>query len=367
VLDRCIGEVERFADRWGREPLHVRTDDLFTDIFDLDALDAAISSTARRPEVRLVRGGSPVDPSQYTTTLRLGGRVVDDAIDPNKVADFFADGATIVLQSLHRTWPTVNRMAAMLEDEIGHPVQVNAYCTPAGAAGLAPHSDEHDVIVRQLHGQKSWHVEGLGDLDLVPGDALYIPAGTEHHAAAQAQTSLHLTIGILRITYRAVVARILATAGAHLDDPLPVGWTHDDVDLPERLATAFDQAGKTLADADPVEVAARERRRRRPRRDPSGRVASILRLPDLDGDTVVRVARGTAPTMELLDDGAVRVQLSDRSVQLPHGALSAVEQLMAAGDVRVGDLADLDAPSRVVVARRLVAEGMLEIRPSTES
>lgn len=366
MIDRCIGEVERFADHWGRAPLHLSTSDDFRDVFDLDALDTLIASTARRPEVRLVRDGSPVDPTSYTTGLRLGGRHVEDAVDPNKVAQQFSDGATIVVQSLHRTWPAVSRMAAELEEELGHPVQVNAYCTPAGAAGLAPHRDGHDVIVRQLHGTKSWHVEGLGSIELAPGDAMYIPAGTEHHASAQQSTSLHLTIGILRITYRAVVQRVLAAADG-LDAPLPVGWNRDDADLQDHLTTAFELAGKALADADAPDVAARERRRRRPRREPSGRLASVLRLRDLDGTTVVRIARSAAPTLELLDDGAVRVHLVDRRVQLPGGARSALEQLMGGDDVRVDDLVELDASSRVVVARRLVAEGMLEIRPTAQT
>ena len=46
---------------------------------------------------------------------------------------FSADGATVVLQSLHRTVPAVGRFASALEAEISHPVQVNAYLTPPGA------------------------------------------------------------------------------------------------------------------------------------------------------------------------------------------------------------------------------------------
>jgi hypothetical protein len=363
VLERCVGEVERFRDlHWGRSPLHLRSDDLLTDVLDLDGVDALLSSAARRPEIRLVRAGTPVEGSEYTTTLRLGGRTVPDVIDPAKVVACVASGDTLVLQSLHRTSPTVSTFAAELELEIGHPVQVNAYLTPPGATGLAPHVDGHDVIVRQLHGSKSWSVEGLGQIELHPGDGLYMPAGTRHHAAAQDQMSLHLTIGILTITYRAVVQRVLAQAGNRLDEPLPIGWSHDpSVRLDDQFALAFDEAQKLLVEADPSEVAARERRRRRPRRDESGRFASFLRAGDLDLDSDEALPDDDGSRVEVLDGGFVRLHLADRRLRLPATVVPALEQIRRERRVRVGDLVDLDASSQLVVARRLVVEGMLRV------
>ena len=363
MLERCVGEVERFRElHWGRAPLHLRSGDRFTDVLDLNGVDALLNSAARRPEVRLVRAGTPVDGSEYTTTLRLGGRTVPDVIDPTKVAACLASGDTLVLQSLHRTWPAVSAFAAELESDMGHPVQVNAYLTPPGATGLAPHVDGHDVIVRQLHGSKSWSVEGLGQIELHPGDGLYMPAGTRHHAATQDQMSLHLTIGILTITYRAVVQRVLATRGNRLDEPLPIGWQRDaDVGLADQLALAFDEAQKLLVEADPSDVAARERRRRRPRRDESGRLASFLRAGDLDLETVVVLPDDDGSRVEVLGDGFIRLHLPDRRLRLPATAAPALDQLRRERVVRVGDLVELDESSQVVVARRLVVEGLLRI------
>ena len=367
MLERCIGDVERFRDlNWGRAPLHIRTDDCLPDIFGLDDVDELIASAARRPEARLVRNGNTVDPAEYTTTLRLGGRTVSDVIDPAKVADRLVSGDSVVLQSVHRTSRPVSRFASALEGELGHPVQVNAYLTPPGAVGLAPHVDEHDVIVRQLHGTKAWHVVGLGDIELGPGDGIYMPAGTRHHAAAQDQMSLHLTIGILAITYRAVVNRVLARAGGDLDRPLPVGWNHDpQVRLDDHLALALDEAQKVLADADPIAIARTERGRRRPRRDDDGRVSSVVRRADLDADTVVQLARTETPRLEALEDGFMRLHLSDRQLRLPDTTRPALEQLLLGRRVRVGELPGLDASSQCVVARRLVIEGMLRIVPET--
>jgi mannose-6-phosphate isomerase-like protein (cupin superfamily) len=267
-----------------------------------------------------------------------------------------------VLQSLHRTAPTVSRFAADLEAELGHPVQVNAYLTPPGATGLAPHADGHDVIVRQLSGSKTWTVDGIGEIALHPGDGLYMPSGTRHHAATQDQMSLHITIGILTISYRAVVQRLLARAGDRLDDALPIGWTGDrGAGLDEGLVLAFDDAQKLLADADPTDVAAYERQRRRARRHEGGRIASFLRADALDVDSVVVLPDDDTSAIEDLGDGFVRLHLSDRRLRLPVTVVPAIEQLRRERRVRVGDLVELNASSQLVVARRLVVEGMLHI------
>lgn len=362
ALARCVGDPDAFAaSHWGSAPLHVQSDDALADVLDLADVDAVLTSAARRPEVRMVHGGAMLDPATYCTPRRIGGRVIEDVIDPARLADRFADGATVVLQSLHRTWPSVSRFATELEAAISHPVQVNAYLTPPGAAGLAPHADRHDVIVCQLHGTKQWAVEGLGDLVLAPGDRLFMPAGTRHSATAQAHASLHLTIGILRITYRAVVERVLSAAPGLLDDPLPLGWAHDaDDSLDRELPAVLDLAAKTLASADPVEVAGDERLRRRTRTHPGGTIASLVHSTELDHDSVVELVPGQHPTIDTIDADTIRLQLSDRALRLPAISRPALEVLIAgAGPVRVDDLPGIDADSRLVLVRRLIREGML--------
>ncbi len=70
----------------------------------------------------------------------------------------FADGATIVLQALHRTWEPVAEDARGLAAALGHPVQVNAYVTPPQNRGFDDHYDVHDVFVVQVEGEKHWRV-----------------------------------------------------------------------------------------------------------------------------------------------------------------------------------------------------------------
>ncbi len=109
-----------------------------------------------------------------------------------------------MLQGLHRWSEPVTRFCRGLELELGHPCQVNAYITPAGAQGLDLHADAHDVFVLQAFGRKRWELHGAPgeeprdplDVEVTPGDTIYLPAGTPHAARAQDELSGHLTVGI---------------------------------------------------------------------------------------------------------------------------------------------------------------------------
>ncbi len=110
-LERCVGDVDEFlADAWGRRPsvrvappaTAARTE-RFADLLTLDDVDRFLTTQAlRTPAFRLVKAGDKVAESAYTRSGRMGSRDVAGIADPSKVAALFADGATIVLQGLHR-------------------------------------------------------------------------------------------------------------------------------------------------------------------------------------------------------------------------------------------------------------------------
>lgn len=364
TLQRCVGDAEHFAESiWSRRPHLHRSGDTFADVLGIDDVDDTVSSWTRRPAIRMVRGGVSIDPRDYSSSPRLGGRVVHDVAAPERVTSLFADGATIVLQSLHRMHPKVSAFACALEEEISHPVQANAYLTPPGSEGLASHSDGHDVIVVQLHGHKHWRVEDLGEITLEPGSTLYLPRGTEHEAATRDASSLHLTLGIMRVSYRTALRRVLDADDDRLDAPLPLGYARRDSDpalLDEGMRAAITSAQEQLTTADAADIAEQERARRRPRRTRHGRLTSLVALDQLDTTTTVALRSGVVPRIEVAD-ARVHVQLDDRVVDLPAMAIPALDLLCGTGCVVVGDLPGLDAASQKVVARRLVVEGMLDV------
>lgn len=386
ALRRCVGDAAGFECAWGARPLHVPRSDpaAFADIFGMDAADELVSSAVRTPVVRMVENGTPLAPTRYCTATRLGGRHLDDVVDPAKVAARLNEGVTLVLQSLHRVWPTVADFVGALQDEIGHPVQANAYLTPPAAAGLAPHADAHDVIVLQLAGTKSWTVDGLGTLPVAVGDSMYLPAGVTHSAQTGDDFSLHLTLGIIRVTQRDLIERALATADG-LDAPVPVGFrSGSPAALRHTASEALGAAMRQLEEIDLDELAEREQRRRLAPPMIRGRVSSMMRSSSITGATVVRWVApqprvrpaaaddqaGSTSWMPVevwpVDDGGrVDVHVGGRVLTMPGAAIGALADLACAGRRRVDDLPGLDAPSRVVVVRRLVQESVCVIDAGT--
>lgn len=394
-LQRCVGDVERFlGDAWTRRPHHRErsSDDTFADLLSLDDVDRILSTTSlRRPAFRLVRDGRPLPPRGYVRSGRIGGQTVHDLPDVGRVLRAFEEGATIVLQGLHRYWAPLTRFCSDLEESLTHPVQANAYLTPPGSQGLRVHHDTHDVFALQSHGRKRWVTyepvidtpvasqrwsRRLGepgaptlDIELGPGDCLYVPRGTLHAAATVDEASLHITIGINAVTWHDVFQRVLARTSEDVSfrDSLPVGFAADPDGLAAALRERLDDLSSWIAGLDPSEVATDEVERLRSRRAPilEGQLPQLLALDRIDDDTVVQrrphsVCELSFRAGEAGEDGRLTVTLADRRLEMPAHVESAVRLLTEGGPVKVGHLADhLDAEGRRVLARRLVREGLL--------
>jgi len=370
ALARCVGDPNAFRSHWGRRPMLRRGAGPFGDLLDLDDVETVLDATARRPGLRLVRDGSPIPVARYTTTTRFGGASVEGVADPAKVVALVADGATVVLQGLQRTWPPLIRFARALERATSHAVQVNAYLSPPTSTGLARHADGHDVLVLQVSGTKAWAVDGLGEIRLAAGDVLYLPTGTPHAASAEAAPSLHLTVGLLRTTGRDVLRRLVDSLGPELDEPLPLGYAraeHRD-ELRAHLAHLLGRSADAISSADLDAVAEREALRARRRRRPAirGQLRAVLGLADLHPATRIRWRADQAATLAADAQAAAgeeRIVLStgQRTLRLPAFARPALEAVLAGDEVVVEDLPGLDGSGRLVLARRLVREHLAEV------
>lgn len=233
---------------WSRAPHLTRAADLprdFSDLFSADAVDELVGARGlRTPFARMAKEGETLASAAYT----LGGGVgagIRDQLSDDRVMGEFAAGATLVLQGLHRTWAPVQDFAGALADDLGHPVQVNAYVTPPQSQGFADHYDVHDVFVLQIAGEKQWRihepvleaplrdqpweqrrpaVEQAATADpfleetLRPGDCLYLPRGYLHSATALGGTTIHLTIGVHAWTRRHLADALLERVGSRLGD-----------------------------------------------------------------------------------------------------------------------------------------------------
>jgi hypothetical protein len=392
-LARCVGDAARFLDEcWGRTPLHRQAADPggFADLFSLTDVDRVVSSSfIRTPAFRVVKDGKPVDPGRYTRTARIGGHTVSGVGDPGKVLGQLHAGATIVLQGLQRYWPPLTRFCRSLELELTFPVQANAYVTPAGSRGLAVHYDTHDVFVLQVAGRKRWaihppvlqdplpsqpwgpHRGDPGEPCLEPevrtGDCLYVPRGFPHSARGQEGLSVHLTLGVLTETWHDVLAKELVAAAS--DDPffrraLPTGFAHDETSLADGVEATVARLRGWLDQVDADTVAASVARRFWRSRSTlfGGHLDQLLRLDQLGDDSPVRRREGSICHLWAEGD-TLTVVLGDRELRMPAALEPAVRRIAdsALKVFRPTELADLlDEPSRLVLVRRLVREGLLE-------
>ena len=375
ALELLSGDAQNFVEKVWASHVHLHKADPadLVGLLSFDDVDQLLTSTAiRTPAVRLAKNGSVLPTSDFTRSgATLAGQPLTGLVDARKVIDLFEGGATVVLQGLHRYWPPLTRLIAELELALGHPCQANAYLTPPGSRGFAVHSDSHDVFVFQTHGAKLWEVhpapgedeDGVREVLLEPGLSMYLPTGTPHAARAQDAVSLHVTIGINQLTWRTLLDRAVRQAmdSVEADEHLPAGY----LDRPELLAEGLGERlhglGEALAGTDVAAVADAQTRSFLERRPGGLRGAMVdrMHLDRVANDTALRRRPGR-PCVTRSDGDRLHVFLGDRRLTVPAHISDAVERARTL-EVFTPDDLGLDPQSALVLSRRLIREGLLEV------
>jgi len=400
ALTRLLAcDLDTFASTyWAREALLSsradRNDEDFGDLFSLAAVDELLSRRGlRTPFLRLAKNGKTLPESAYT----IGGGVgagVRDQISDDAVLSLFADGATVVLQGLHRTWEPVARWSQDLAAALGHPVQVNAYVTPPQNQGFADHYDVHDVFVLQVHGQKRWSIRepvlpaplrdqpwaerrreveeaaagpAAIEATLEPGDCLYLPRGYIHSAAALGGVSIHLTVGVHGWTRHHLAEALLDEARSCLGRRREVRQSlalGADVARPDAINEDLEVTREALIQAlreVPVDrVGARMASRARDSQRPEALspVSTGAAVASLDLSSALRQrAHLMLQTHPHGERGAMQVRSRAGRFTVPPEQVGALDVFLDADWVTVADL-DPDPETALVAARSLVRHGV---------
>ncbi|MYR77081.1 cupin domain-containing protein [Streptomyces filamentosus] len=375
---------EEFArDVWARTASLTREASDFTDVFSPSAVDELISRRGlRTPFLRVAKEGATLPSSSFTAPAGVGATVADQ-LDDTALWRAFTDGATLVLQALHRTWEPVADLVSGLSTELGHPVQANAYVTPPQNRGFDAHYDVHDVFVLQIEGAKRWVIHepvlpdplrdqpwtdhraavadraahGTPHLDtmLRPGDVLYLPRGWLHSAQAQGEVSIHLTLGVHAWTRYALAEQLTRAALATLgDDPsmrrsLPLADPNEPAGRngpDDLLGLVRERLLAAVAEADPAPLFHRARRSQA-RPAPLGPVAQLSALSALAPTSPVRLRKALEPRLE-----GTRLHTRVGHLDFPAPDLAPVARLL---DGRVRTAGDLG----LALAGRLLRAGVL--------
>nr|WP_042180290.1 cupin domain-containing protein [Kibdelosporangium sp. MJ126-NF4]CEL14306.1 myc induced nuclear antigen [Kibdelosporangium sp. MJ126-NF4] len=187
-------------------------------------LDVIMRRTLAPPQFRCFMNGAELHPDKFLSqaTTRRGQALRSANMD--QLGRLLESGCTVVLDSLDSFDPTMEIACRALQWWARELVQVNVYLTTQEAAGFSLHWDDHDVVIVQLSGQKSWDVRGRSrpvpmyrdaepnaepSDDVVwsgtmqPGDVMHVPRGYWHQATRADRGigySLHVTFGFVKRT-----------------------------------------------------------------------------------------------------------------------------------------------------------------------
>jgi lysine-specific demethylase/histidyl-hydroxylase NO66 len=392
ALRRLVGDdTDAFASTiWGHESLLTSGEALgrsFADLLDADAVDELVSRRGlRAPFLRVARDGTTLGDRAFTAGGGIGAGITDQVSD-DRLVRLFADGATMVLQGLHRLWPPLIEFSQDLAADLGHPVQVNAYVTPPQSRGFSAHYDVHDVFVLQIEGEKRWRIhapvhrlplrsqpwtdrradveaaartEPELDVELRPGDCLYLPRGYLHAATAAGSVSTHVTIGIHTWNGQLLAEQLLAVALDRLADDedvresLPLGVdVSDPAGLTVDLELVRARLLRAVQEASVSEVARRmaERARTAQRAAPVGPLAQ-LRAAAAPEQLLLRVRPHLAPALEPQPDGGCLLRSRAGDLRLRDDDVDAVVRVLNGDVVPAREL-------REDLARQLLLAGVV--------
>lgn len=392
ALRRLVADdLDTFAaEVWGQRPLLSRAAELpagFADLLDQTAVDELISRRGlRAPFLRVAKDGATFGDRSFTAPGGVGAGIADQ-VSEDKLLALFSDGATVVLQGLHRLWPPLLDFSQALAADLGHPVQVNAYVTPPQNRGFDAHYDVHDVFVLQIAGTKRWRLhrpvhplplrhqpwtdyrtpveaeagtEPLMEVVLAPGDCLYLPRGQLHAATALGGVSTHITIGVHPWTRYSVAEQLVAEAMARLSQEstmrgaLGVGAVIDDPKAGVDLDLVRARLLAAVAEVRAEDVAARLGRRARDaqRAAPLGPLAQHQAASTVGSTDMVALRPHLAATLVQRTDGRTTLSTRAGDVDLQPEELTAVRPLLDGASCNAGDVG-------VDLARRLMLEAIL--------
>ena len=210
-----IQVVDFFERTWEKEVKHIKAckDRKTGEIFETLFPKSFLSDFSQNLEFGVDCVGARFrDGVRETLSTMIEGQTSFDMV--------LQQGWTLQLHQPQRFNDNLWRLISSLEAEFGSLVGCNAYITPGdGSQGLAPHYDDVSIFCCQVYGTKNWSIHRAnpclanhpsGDLEgstlgkpymevqLEPGDILYLPRGTIHQASTNDSQSTHLTISFLQ-------------------------------------------------------------------------------------------------------------------------------------------------------------------------
>ena len=380
-----------FQETWEKQPLLVRREkpDYYAGLLSLEDIDDLLYFT--RPESWIAQTEKAEPEYPGTEAPPLGMKRVHSWLGvPNllELCQEYGQGQTIIAYRLQHCRRSVALLSRNLAGAFQHPVNVSMWLTPPASQSFEPHFDTHDFFILQLEGTKHWRLYGGGptlplsedrarmarsdlgpvqEIELRPGDLLYLPRGHVHEPFTGESLSLHLTVGIFVYRWADLFEQALQAVvqqDVRFREAVPRGYL-DSAAAAADLQTRFQEllqgfaAGASVAQAS-ARLADRFFAEHLPAL-PDGRLTGPEARATIELDTVLEKRPGSVCRVSAGAESA-QIQFPGNRVSGPSWIAPALHFVAQAARFAVRGLPDdLSDNAKVVLARRLVREGLLRI------
>jgi ribosomal protein L16 Arg81 hydroxylase len=381
--------IEEFeSEYFERKPLHIsRGDAAYYDrYFSLQEFERIMCGCELRSSfVKVVKDGTLARPESYVVAKEKRGddKELSQFIEPDRLSAMLAGGCSLVLDRAAKFSPSLSGLCRELELYFRCNINPNVYFTPPDAQGFALHYDTHDTAIIQVAGTKHWRVYDSAfelplehqnfdkkvhsasaeprELEMKPGDFLYLPRGFLHEARSTDEISLHVTLGLYPPLWIEVLRETL-TAAAESDGALrKTSQPQHDGEIAALLQEILTPESFERARASINDRFLSERRNVL-----DGQIAQMAALKALSEDSRVALRRSVLYRLEH-DERATKVHFSGKTLTFGPNAAGLIAELSNVESCSVRALLKHDEHALKIV-RRLIQEGFaVQLTPASEA
>jgi hypothetical protein len=359
-----------FARYWGREYLFIarKSPSWYADILTIGDLDLFLESEQiGAPFINLVSNGVALPMTEWSRTSKAARGDAVVAV-PEKLFDFYRNGATIILNQAHHSIPKLSRACRILARELGFPARANVYITPVNAQGFDRHSDDHEILILVIAGSKKFSLFPTDsetiEVELQTGDLLYIPKGLQHEARTLDGYSVHLSLGLQPVYEFQLIEELAEIARLDPRFQAPVcsegrgaaisGESRSDFWLKFQRFLAEDRSQSLLSRR--LQKLAMAQGRALP-----DRLSDLHRIHKITLDTIVAARSGLSVKIE--EDGkSLRVILGNKLVVVGSFLRGAVERLLDESPLAIRDIPGMiPEQGKIAFVHPFIEEGFVSI------
>ena len=339
------------------------------------------------PFVRLVKNGEEIQKSTYLKNSVITGI---DVIDTDKVFSLYNSGSTIIIQKAQLSIEKIAKFCEQLEHELNFSLSANLYITPKNSKGFNPHYDTHDVFILQISGKKYWHlynsaitlplshqplskidsenyldVDADSKIELSPGDLIYIPRGCVHNAFTKDSDSVHITLGAFPHKRIELFKKMLEKAETQIEFRKYLPTKLSAQAEREFFIENFKTVIKAFIDDFSInELLSLFENNFLAERFPNNksRFLSNKNLNDIGLETLLITKENLSFKLDIQNNEYLSLRFFDKEMKFPIFIEPSLKSIINSSQIKIRDIGGfIDDESKIVLAKRLLLEGFLNI------